>query len=76
MGSAKIQAMPNALTVEEIFPLVESLPPDERARLLRLIARTGKDDSAVYAAIPPASEEFSADEQTLGWESEGWENLS
>jgi hypothetical protein len=54
-----MQAMPNALTVEEIFPLVEALPPAERARLLRLITRTSKDDFAVYAAIPPASEEFS-----------------
>lgn len=62
-------------TVEEIVPLVEALSPVERARLLRLITRRRDVDSSVYGAIPPSPEEFSADEDPLAWDSEGWENV-
>lgn len=64
------------MTVEEIVPLVEALPPEERVRLLRLITRSRNDDSSIYAALPPAREEFSADEEPLAWDSEGWENVT
>ncbi|MCC6368780.1 MAG: hypothetical protein IT165_35100 [Bryobacterales bacterium] len=66
--------MSNSLTVEEIVPLVEALPPEERARLVRLI--TGLHDSSIYAARPPAGDEFSTDEDPLAWDSEGWENVA
>ncbi len=63
-------------TVEEIVPLVEALSPLERVRLLCLITTTTrKIDSSVYEAIPPSPEEFSADEDPLAWDSEGWENV-
>ena len=68
--------MANPVTVEEIIPLVEALPPQDVARLLRLIAISRKEDSFVYAAIPPGSEEFLVDEEPLAWDSEGWENVS
>ena len=62
-------------TVEEIVPLVEALSPLERARLLRLIITTRNIDSSVYEAIPPSPEEFSAAEDPLAWDSEGWESV-
>lgn len=70
-----MQAMLGPTTVEEIVPLVEALSPAERARLLRLITRTGNLDSSVYDAMPPSPQEFSADEDALAWDSEGWENV-
>jgi hypothetical protein len=71
-----MQSMLGPTTVEEIVPLVEALSPLERARLLRLITRARSVDSAVYEAIPPSPEEFSADEDPLAWDSEGWENVA
>lgn len=67
--------MANPVSVEEIVPLVEALSPREFARLLRLVAISRKEDSFVYAGIPPASEEFLADEEPLVWDSDGWENV-
>ena len=71
-----MQSMLGPSTVEEIVPLVEALSPLERDRLLRLITSAQSVDSAVYAAIPPTPEEFSADEDPLAWDSEGWENVA
>ena len=68
--------MPHSLTVEEIVPLVEALPPEERVRLLRLITKPRSDDSTIYTAVPPTSEEFSSNEEALAWDSEGWANVS
>ncbi|MEZ5351911.1 MAG: hypothetical protein R2762_04690 [Bryobacteraceae bacterium] len=67
--------MHSRLTVEEIVPLVEALPPRERARLFRLITKLRPDDSSIYSAIPPMREEFSGGEDPLSWDGEGWENL-
>jgi hypothetical protein len=63
------------MTAEDILPLVARLAPQERARLLRLIAsRTGGDAVASYASLPPGPTEFATDEEPLAWEGEGWEN--
>ena len=70
-----MQSMPNQLTVDDIVPLIAALTPQERARLLRLIAKPQSDDASLYRAIPPTNAEFSADEEMLAWEGEGWENL-
>ncbi len=70
-----MQSMSNLLTVEEIVPLVEALPPEERARLVRLITGSLNADSAFYSTRPPASDEFSTDDEPLAWDSEGWENV-
>lgn len=61
------------LTVEDMLPLITALPPEERARLVRLITGAADSDSPAYQAMPPASDEFSADEEQSAWASEGWE---
>lgn len=68
--------MEDPTTAEEIVPLVEALSPPERARLLRPITRARKVDSSVYEAIPPSLDEFSADEDPLAWDSEGWQTVA
>ena len=62
-----MQSMPNQLTVDDIVPLIAALTPQERARLLRLIAKPQSDDASLYRAIPPTNEEFSAEEEPLAW---------
>jgi len=68
--------MAKQLTVDDILPLVASLTPKERIRLLRLIAsRPSADPAAAYGAMPPGDDEFSADEEALAWEADGWEKF-
>ena len=67
--------MPSQFTVDDIVPLVATLTPLERTRLLRLIAKPQSDDAPLYSAMPPTNEEFSADEEALAWEGEDWENV-
>ena len=70
-----MQAMPKALTADDILPLVASLTPRERVRLLRLISMPQAADAPVYQAVPPSRDEFSADEEPLAWDAEGWEEI-
>lgn len=70
-----MQSMAKALTADDLLPLVVSLPAPERVRLLRLIASHGSDASK-YKSMPPARDEFSADDEPLAWDAEGWENFS
>jgi hypothetical protein len=68
--------MAKPMTADDILPLVASLTPEERVRLLRLIAsRPTADPAAVYGATPPGDDEFSTDEEPLAWEAEGWEKV-
>lgn len=68
--------MAKSMTVEELLPLVARLTPRERARLLRLIAASPNGSAAAaYAAVPPGPDEFSGDENSLEWESGGWEDV-
>ena len=71
-----MQSMPNLLTVDDIVPLIAALTPQERARLLRLIAKPQGDDASLYRAIPPTIEEFSSDEEALAWEGEDWGSVA
>ena len=71
-----MQAMPKSLTADDIVPLVAALTPAERVRLLRLITRSHGRDEAVYRSSPPGPDEFSADEESLAWEAEGWEDVT
>jgi len=66
-------AMAKPLSAEDILPLVASLTPQERLRLLRLIIRPAADDGDIYRVLPPRDEEFLSDEEPLAWDSEGWE---
>jgi hypothetical protein len=67
-----MQSMAKTLTADDILPLVASLTPRERVRLLRLIALPQGADAPVYLSVPPSSDEFSADEGPLAWDAEGW----
>ena len=69
-----MQSMAKALTADDILPLVASLTPQERARLLRLIALPQGADAAVYRSVPPSRDEFSADDEPLAWDADGWED--
>ena len=60
--------MPSQLTADDIVPLIAALTPQERTRLLRLIAKPQSDDASLYDAIPPTKEEFSTDEDPLAWD--------
>jgi hypothetical protein len=62
--------MARVLTAEDILPLVDSLTVRERVRLQRLIA---SGDASVYSSVPPSREEFSADDERLAWDADGWE---
>ncbi len=64
------------LTADDIVPLIAALTPQERIRLLRLIVKPQSGDASLYQAIPPSSQEFSADDEPLAWESEDWENVA
>ena len=70
-----MQAMPKPLTADDIIPLVASLTPQERVRLLRLIALPQGADAPVYRSVPSSRDEFSADEEPLAWDAEGWESV-
>jgi hypothetical protein len=64
-----------ALTADDILPLVASLTAKERARLLRLIATPRGTDTTAYRDAPPSRDEFSADDDPLAWDAEGWEKF-
>jgi len=70
-----MQSMAKALTADDILPLVVSLPAQERARLLRLIASQLGSDASMYRSMPPSRQEFSADDEALAWDAGGWEDL-
>lgn len=70
-----MQSMAKSLTADDILPLVASLTPQERIRFLRLIALPQDADAPVYRFVPPSRDEFSADEEPLAWEAEGWEGV-
>jgi hypothetical protein len=71
----KMQSMDKTLTADDILPLVASLAPQERLRLLRLIALSNAADAPLYQSIPPSRDEFSADEDSLAWDADGWEDV-
>lgn len=64
------------MTAEDILPLVAALAPAERARLLRLISRSGGEDAGVYRSLPVQPGEFSAEDEPLAWEADGWEDVA
>jgi hypothetical protein len=70
-----MQSMAKTLTADDILPLVASLTPKERVRLLRLIALSQGTDAPIYRFVPPSRDEFSVDEEPLAWDAEGWEDV-
>jgi len=69
-----MRIMAKTLTADDILPLVASLTPQERVRLLRLIALPQGADASVYQCVPLSTDEFSTDEDPLSWDAEGWED--
>jgi hypothetical protein len=67
--------MPKPLTADDILPLVACLTPQERVRLLRLIKVPIGSDAAAYSSVPVTADEFSADDDPLAWDADGWENV-
>ncbi len=41
--------------------------------LARLVSAT---DAPAYKSLPPTSAEFSSEEESLAWDSDGWENVA
>jgi hypothetical protein len=70
-----MRPMAKPLTADDILPLVACLTPQERVRLLRLIKAPLGSDAAAYSSVPPTADEFSADDDPLAWDGEGWENV-
>jgi len=64
-----MQSIAKPLTADDILPL-------ERVRLLRLPALPQGADAPIYQSVPPSSDEYSADEEPLAWDAEGWEDVS
>jgi hypothetical protein len=67
--------MAKFLTADDILPLVASLTHQERVRLLRLITPSQGSDAPVYRSVPSLRDEFSADEEPLAWDAEGWDGV-
>jgi hypothetical protein len=67
--------MARLLTADDIMPLVASLPHSERIRLLRWIASPQGTDGSAYKVAPPTDDEFSGEDESLAWESDGWEEF-
>ena len=72
----KLLEMSQPLTANDLLPLVARLEPQERQRLIQLIAATSERDASIYRATPPVQGEFSTDEASLGWDAEGWEEFA
>jgi hypothetical protein len=67
--------MAKPLTADDLLPLVKHLTLPERARLVQLIGVSSDGDGAAYGAVPPGRDEFSSDDEPLGWDAEGWEKF-
>jgi len=70
--------MSEALTAEDLRPILQKLPLGERIRVARLALEAvgGMGDRAAYVARPPSVDEVSADDDGLSWEAEGWDELA
>jgi hypothetical protein len=62
-------------TADEILSLVQKLAPQERVRLIRLLAQSAGGGASAYALLAPSADEFSSDEEPLAWDAEGWEDV-
>ncbi len=70
--------MSQPATAQDLWHLVEKLPHDEQVRLAKLALRAaalGRTAQAAYRAHPPTEEEFGADDDSLAWDAEGWEQF-
>ena len=40
-----------------------------------LIASPPGEDATVYRSVPPSRDEFSADDEAIAWDADGWEDV-
>jgi len=59
----------------DLLPLVARLAHGERERLAHLIIATSECDAAIYATAPIRQDEFAPNDESLGWDAEGWEDI-
>lgn len=66
--------MSNALTADDLWPLVQKLARDEQVQLARRTFKAAAlTDAEAYRAHPPSESEFGAQDSGLDWDAEGWE---
>ena len=66
------------LSAHDLWPIARKLPPAEQVQLAKLLlggVAARRTDAEAYAALPPGKDEFSSEEDALGWEGEGWEEF-
>lgn len=66
------------LSAIDLWPIARKLPRDEQVQLAKLLLRGAmapRTDAEAYSAAPPGEDEFSSEEDALGWEGEGWEKF-
>lgn len=65
------------ISADDLLPLLLKLSHPEQLRLAKLALRAaaGESDIAAYRANPPTADEFGSEEDALGWEAEGWEDV-
>jgi hypothetical protein len=62
-------------TAEELLPLVAELAPQERARLLQIIATSSGIAAVAHAVSPARGDELTVDD-LLSWDSDGTEHFA
>ena len=67
--------MPRLLSADDMMPLVASMTEAERAKLLKWIAAVPDRDGFTYLASPATPDEFSAEDEPLSWEADGWDEF-
>ena len=70
--------MDSHLTAKDLWLLVLKLPHDEQVRLAKLALRAaalGAVDADAYRATPAGADEFSSDDDALGWDAAGWDDV-
>lgn len=68
--------MSDALTADDLLPLIAKLPHEEQVRLAKMALRAASgDDAAAYRTSPPAVDEFGAADEALAWDADGWEDF-
>ncbi|MDQ3037954.1 MAG: hypothetical protein M3Y87_36500 [Myxococcota bacterium] len=68
--------MSDPLRAEDLLPLIAKLPREQQVKLARLAlsaARAG--DAAAYAASPVSPAELGTEDDSLGWDAEGWDEF-
>lgn len=75
-GGGTLLRVSEPLRAEDLLPLIAKLPRDQRVRLAELaLSAAGTGDAAVYATVPVPADELASDDDSLGWDAEGWDEF-